>query len=138
MVTRSHILKALSVVLPAGTLGASAALAAASTPLTVGESEAGSAAPEGVGARLQAIRTGVSSFSESGSAEIAGLAGAAAAPTWWGNGGWGRWHMGWGNGGWGNGGWHNWHNGWGNGWHNGGWGNGGWGNGGWHNFWHNW
>jgi hypothetical protein len=39
-----------------------------------------------------------------------------ATPTWWGNGGFGRWRLGWGNG-----------------WHNGGWGNGG----GWNNFWHN-
>ncbi len=137
MATRTHILKALWVILPAGALGASTSLAAASAQAATAP-EAGTAAPEGVAARLEAIRIGVAALSQSGSAEVTGPAAQGAAPTWWGNGGWGRWHMGWGNGGWGNGGWHNWHNGWGNGWHNGGWGNGGWGNGGWHNFWHNW
>jgi rSAM-associated Gly-rich repeat protein len=134
MATRTQILKALAFILPAGALGASAALAAVATPGTAAAAAgSGTAIPEGTAARLEAIRAGVSSLSAAGSAEIGGPAEAQAAPTWWGNGGWGRWHMGWGNGGWGNGGWHNWHNGWGNGWHNGGWGNGGW-----HNFWHNW
>jgi rSAM-associated Gly-rich repeat protein len=136
MATRSHVLKALSVILTAGALGASTALAAASPHLTDGAPEAGTAAGERVAARLEAIRVGVAALSQSGSAEIIG-SDAQVAPTWWGNGGWGRWHVGWGNGGWHNGGWGNggWHNG---GWGNGGWHNGGWGNGGWHNFWHNW
>jgi rSAM-associated Gly-rich repeat protein len=91
-----------------------------------------------VAERLAEIRSGVSAIPDAnaaaGSADPAPQAAAELLPTWWGNGGWGRWHLGWGNGGWPN--WHNWGNG---GWHN--WGNGGWhnwGNGGWHNFWHNW
>jgi rSAM-associated Gly-rich repeat protein len=132
-----QILKALSLILPAGALGASVALAAASTQAAPPEGAASGSSGD-IAGRLGAIRVGVSALAASGSAEIGAPADAQAVPTWWGNGGWGRWHAGWGNGGWGNGGWHNWHNGWGNGWHNGGWGNGGWGNGGWHNFWHNW
>ncbi len=92
-------------------------------------------------ARLQAIRAGVSQATTAdaaGSAQIEPAEDAERpAATWWGNGGWGRWHAGWGNGGW-RFGWHNggWGNGWPNGWHN--WGNGwnNWGNG-WHNYWHN-
>jgi hypothetical protein len=93
-----------------------------------------------VAARLKAIRAGVAEISTpaaEGSAQTHPASADALVPTWWGNGGWGRWHPGWGNGGWG---WHN--GGWPNGWHN--WGNGGWpngwhnwGNGGWHNYWHN-
>jgi rSAM-associated Gly-rich repeat protein len=142
MASRRQILRALALVFPAGALGASTVLAAASVQGAGSGTAAASSASEGVAARLEQIRSGVTSFS-TGSAEITAPTDAQVAPTWWGNGGWGRWHMGWGNGGWGNGGWHNWHNGWGNGgWGNGGWGNGwhngGWGNGGWHNFWHNW
>ena len=103
----------------------------------------------GVAARLHAIRAGVAETATpatDGSAQvdpIAGWAGLVPRPGR-GNGGWGRWHAGWADGGW-RFGWHN--GGWGNGvnWHNGGWGNGGWGNGAWpnwgqwlaHNFWHN-
>jgi rSAM-associated Gly-rich repeat protein len=136
----NRIFKALSVVLPAGAVGASVLLALASSDArAVSNPSAAATQPSGesVSTRLQAIRAGVSDMTGSASDEIDGAA--KATPAWWGNGGWGR--IGWGNGGWRNGGWGNggWHNGgWGNGgWHNGGWGNGGWGNG-WHNFWHNW
>lgn len=119
--------KALSVVLPAGALGASLLLSfVSSEALGATNKNPDSEAPTGesVSTRLQAIRSGVSDMT--GSAD-ASPNDASATPTWWGNGGWGRWRFGWRNGGWGNGGWHNWHN----------WGNGGWPNG-WHNFWHNW
>ncbi|HTD73274.1 MAG TPA: GrrA/OscA1 family cyclophane-containing rSAM-modified RiPP [Steroidobacteraceae bacterium] len=126
------LLKALSVILPAGAVGASVLLALASTDASAISNQSNNAPPSGesVSTRLQEIRTGISDMT--GSATDPAADGAKAAPAWWGNGGWGRWRPGWGNGGWGNGGWHNWHN-----WPNGGWGNGGWHNG-WHNFWHNW
>ena len=133
IVKGNRLLKALSVVLPAGALGASVLLALASTDALASSDKINAATPpsgESVSTRLQAIRAGVSDMT--GSASFDPQGDAKATPTWWGNGGWGRWHLGWGNGGWGNGGWHNWHN-----WGNGGWGNGGWHNG-WHNFWHNW
>jgi rSAM-associated Gly-rich repeat protein len=142
----NRVFKALTVVLPAGAMGASVLLALASSDaLAASNKDQTSAQPasgESVSSRLQAIRSGVSDMT--GSAVDPTADSAKATPAWWGNGGWGRWRLGWGNGGWGNGGWHNWGNGgWGNGgWHN--WGNGGWhnwGNGGWHNwhnFWHNW
>jgi rSAM-associated Gly-rich repeat protein len=130
----NRLFKALSVVLPAGAVGASVLLALASTNAAASTSQNPNAAPpsgESVSTRLQAIRSGISD--KTGSAtDPTEQNDASAAPAWWGNGGWGRWRLGWGNGGWGNGGWHNWHN-----WGNGGWGNGGWHNG-WHNFWHNW
>jgi rSAM-associated Gly-rich repeat protein len=148
MSTKSQISKALSLVLPAGALGASLLLAmssarAATSPGPMSDDAAGQ---PGVAARLQAIRAGVADITmpgAEGSAEVDQSEGGQLVPTWWGNGGWGRWHLGWGNGGW-RFGWHN--GGWGPGWHNGGggpgWGNGGggpgWGNGGWHNGWHNW
>jgi rSAM-associated Gly-rich repeat protein len=132
----NRIFKALAVVLPAGAVGASVLLALASSDaLAVSNQNTASqpTAGESVSTRLQAIRSGVSDLSGSASDPQSD---AKASPTWWGNGGWGRWGGGWGNGGWRNGGWGNggWHNG---GWGNGGWHNGGWGNG-WHNFWHNW
>jgi rSAM-associated Gly-rich repeat protein len=141
MATRNRLAKALAVVLPPGAFGASVVLALASSSVAspVADPNAQSASGEGVSIRLQEIRTGISSMS--GSASDGTEGNAKASPAWWGNGGWGRWHLGWGNGGggWRNGGWRN--GGWGNGgwpnWHNGGWGNGGWHNG-WHNFWHNW
>jgi rSAM-associated Gly-rich repeat protein len=154
-VSRRHgILKTLSVLLPAGALGASAALALTSSanamPAQTQSPE--TATQPSVSSRLELIRAGVSvieSTTDPGSAG-AGVTLPSADPddvgaarvAWWGNGGFGRFRFGWGNGGWG---WHN--GGWGNGWHNGGWGNGGWGNGwhnggwgnggGWRNFWHN-
>jgi rSAM-associated Gly-rich repeat protein len=134
MANRKRILKTLSVVLPAGAFGASVLLALAASEAsamsnTIAKS---STTPEqSISTRLKTIRAGVSDMS--GSASFDPQGDATATPAWWGNGGWGRWHVGWGNGGWG---WHN--GGWGNGgWRNGGWGNGGWGNGGWHNGWHN-
>jgi rSAM-associated Gly-rich repeat protein len=130
MVKGNRLLRALSVVLPAGALGASVLLALASTDALASSDKINAAAPpsgESVSTRLQAIRAGVSDMT--GSASFDPQGDAKATTTWWGNGGWGRWHAGWRNGGWGNGGWHN--------WGNGGWGNGGWHNG-WHNFWHNW
>ena len=142
----NRLFKALSVVLPAGAFGASVLLALAATEASAASNsnQPTNAPPptsqESVSTRLQSIRSGVSDMTGSASFDPEGDA--KATPAWWGNGGWGRWHLGWGNGGgWRNGGWGN--GGWGNGgWHNGGWGNGGWHNGGWgngwHNFWHNW
>jgi rSAM-associated Gly-rich repeat protein len=149
MPQRNALIKALSAILPAGAFGASILLALAAPearamPNSSQPNTAPATSQQSVSIRLQTIRTGVSSMT--GSANFDPQSDANATPTWWGNGGWGRWHPGWGNGGWRNGGWGN--GGWGNGgWHNGGWGNGGWGNGGWHNggwgngwhnFWHNW
>ena len=139
MPQRNALLKALSVILPAGAIGASVLLALSATDALAISTQSSNAPPSGgnVSIRLQEIRAEISDMT--GSATDPTADEANAEPTWWGNGGWGRWHLGWGNGGWrnggwGNGGWHNWGNG---GWHNGGWGNGGWHNG-WHNFWHNW
>jgi rSAM-associated Gly-rich repeat protein len=147
MSAKYPVSKALSLVLPAGALGASLLLAMSSAQAAASAVPAADPADQpGVAARLQAIRAGVAEIATpatEGSVQVAPIAGGGLVPTWWGNGGWGRWHPGWGNGGW-RFGWHN--GGWGNGggWHNGGWGNGGWGNGGWpnwgicwHNFWHN-
>jgi rSAM-associated Gly-rich repeat protein len=156
--TRSNrLLKALKTLLPAGALGASATLAlysvADALPNPSADTSEANSASQSVSTRLQTIRSGVTTiaaFDEHGAQGVGiSVVGTSdpsgdpkATPTWWGNGGFGRWRLGWGNGGWG---WHNggfgWHNGgWGNGWHNG-WGNGGWGNGwhngGWNNFWHN-
>src|SRR5580693_9046021 len=120
MTTRNRLAKALAVVLPAGSFGASLVLALASSSAASPAADPKSQSPSGAGVsiRLQEIRTGISSMSGSASDETEGNA--KASPAWWGNGGWGRWHLGWGNGG---------------GWRNGGWRNGGWGNGGWPN-WH--
>ena len=100
MAAWNRLAKALAVVLPAGAFGASVVLALAT-------SDANPQPPtgEGVSTRLQQIRSGVSSLS--GSATFGPEGDAKATPTWWGNGGWGRWHLGWGNGGfgWRNGGW---------------------------------
>jgi rSAM-associated Gly-rich repeat protein len=135
MSVKTQVSKALSVVLPGGSLGASIVLALmAQTPAADAaqvNSQADASGSGSVAARLAEIRSGVTampvadtSAGSAGSAEPAPLGNAELLPTWWGNGGWGRWHLGWRNGGWPN--WHNWGNG---GWHN-------WGNG-WHNFWHN-
>jgi rSAM-associated Gly-rich repeat protein len=133
MARKDRILKALAMLLPAGAIGASVALAsAASGALPLPGSPA--ADERNVAERLQAIRTGVSAMAADAKAQSDTNPDVKLA--WWGNGGVGPWHFGWGNGGgWHNGGWRN----WGNGWHNGGWHN--WGNGwhnGWHNFWRNW
>ena len=136
MSAKYPVSKALSLVLPVGALGASLLLAMSSAQAAASAVPAADPADQpGVAARLQAIRAGVAEIATpatEGSAQVDPIAGGGLVPTWWGNGGWGRWHPGWGNGG------------WRFGWHNGGWGNGGWGNGGWpnwgngwHNFWHN-
>jgi hypothetical protein len=149
MAIDERITRALSVILPAGGLGASAVLALSSAhamPVAASPSGSQSQGEAGVSGRLMSIRAAVSELQ---SQMIAGTAktepdGSKLIPTWWGNGGWGRWRFGWGNHGFG---WPNWHN-WGNGWHN--WNNNGWSNAnngwnnannnwnnGWHNFWHN-
>jgi hypothetical protein len=137
MSTQNRISKALAALLPGGALGASILLALTSP--SVGDARSSQAAdsppPTNVSERLLAIRSAVSnmeaSSQSSGSAELESGDSGRAEPTWWGNGGWGRWRLGWRNGGFGWPNWHNWHN-----WNNGGWGNGG-NNGGWHNYWHN-
>ena len=132
MASKSSVARALKIVFSGGALGASLVLALSSSEAAAKanpDSAPLSGTDSSVSQRLRSIRAGVDELAGSqagpGSAEPE-RAPARAIKTWWGNGGWGRWHMGWGNGGWG---WPNWHN-WGNGWHN-------WGNG-WHNFWHNW
>ena len=134
MSVKTQVSKALSVVLPGGSLGASIVLALmAQAPAAEAAQVASQADAAGsVSARLAEIRSGVTAMPDAntsaGSADPAPEGQARLLPTWWGNAGLGRWGVGWGNGGWPN--WHNWHN-WGNGgWHN-------WGNG-WQNFWHNW
>jgi len=132
MTVRSRTKQVLAMLLPAGLLGISAALAtiqAVAAPVDPGTKRVSSVAD-----RLREIRAGVSELDARDSKTDDSYA--ALLSEWpnfrigWGNGGWGWRNGGWHNGGWGNGGW-------GNGWHNGGWGNGGpWHN--WHNFWHNW
>ena len=113
--------KALALLIPAGVVGISAALAA-----TQGQAEATPPAANtlSVADRLSEIRASVSSVNDAVFKSPNGtplmLADWLNGGFGWRNGGWGN--GGWRNGGWGNGGWHN----WGNGWHN------------WHNFWHNW
>jgi hypothetical protein len=146
MSNQQRLSRALAALLPRGAFGASLLLALVSSPSEARSSQPiDTASPPSVAERLTAIRAAVSTISpnvadapqSSGSGEFAPGDGARAEPTWWGNGGWGRWHLGWGNHGLGWPNWPNWHN-WGNGgWGNGGWGNGGWHNGGWHNYWHN-
>ena len=112
-------LSALAALLPAGTLGLSVSLAAASAKATTA-ADPDIGKPGSVAEKLQSIRDTVSgSLKETPNEEGAFLKiNPDTRMAWWGN-GWGH--------GWGNGGWHNWGNGgWGNGWHN-------WGNG-----WHNW
>ena len=122
MTVRLGTLKTLAMLLPAGVLGISSALAA--TP-------AKPSAPDlktndhvtGVADRLGEIRAAVSKIDFKNSS-IAVDSDAAALTAEWPNFHFG---VGWRNGGWGNGGWRN--GGWGNGggpWHN------------WHNFWRNW
>jgi hypothetical protein len=135
MTVRRMTLKALAMLLPAGVLGISSALAATPTKSSAADL-ALSEKTSSVAARLGEIRAAVSAidFNE----PVTPGTSASVTSEWpnfhfgWGNGG-----GGWRNGGWGNGG--GWRNG---GWGNGGWRNGGWGNGGpwhnWHNFWHNW
>ena len=141
MSTQNRISKALVALLPGGALGASILLALTSPSVSGARSSQAADPPvsANVSERLLAIRSAVSrmesSSESSGSAEFEPGDSGRAEPTWWGNGGWGRWRLGWRNGGFGWPNWHNWHN-WGNGGRSG-WGNGGWNNGGWHNYWHN-
>ena len=147
MSNQQRLSRALAALLPRGAFGASLLLALASNPSEARPSQPiDTDSPPSVAERLTAIRAAVSDITpnvagapqSSGSGEFAPGGSARAEPTWWGNGGWGRWHLGWGNHGLGWPNWPNWHN-WGNGgWGNAGWGNGGWHNGGWHNYWHNW
>jgi hypothetical protein len=147
MPPRTRLIRALTLLLPAGACGASVLLALSASPAraqpdaSLQQEASGSSVAE----RLRVIRAGVAELSQSapGSAEPEAGRGARGTPTSWANGpGWANgpnWSNGpaaWGNGpGWGNGGWPNWGNGWhnwGNGWHN------GWRWHNWHNFWHNW
>jgi len=131
------IKKTLAILLPAGVLGISAALAATLAGMLPSEKTL----PEdglSIAERLHDIRSGVSSV-DADAPKTTGPDGEVLLAQW-ANIGIGGGGFGWRNGGWGNGGWHNWGNG---GWHN--WGNGGWHNWGnaggwhnWHNFWHNW
>jgi len=136
MSTQNRVSKALAALLPGGALSASILLALTSPSVAEARSSQAADSPPltSVSERLLAIRSAVSdmeaSSQASGSAEFEPGNSGRVEPTWWGNGGWGRWRRGWGNGGFGWPNWHNWHN-WGNG------GNGGWNNGGWHNYWHN-
>jgi rSAM-associated Gly-rich repeat protein len=138
MSTQNRVSKALAALLPGGALGASILLALTSPSVTEARSSQAADPPPltNVSERLLAIRSAVSdlevSARSSGTADFEPGNSERVQPTWWGNGGWGRWRLGWGNGGMGWPNWHNWHN-----WGNGGWGNGGWNNGGWHNYWHN-
>jgi rSAM-associated Gly-rich repeat protein len=126
MSAKKRTSKALALLLPAGVVGISAALAATQSQAEATTHTASNNVT--VADRLSEIRAEVSSAND---VVFKSPSGAHLMLADWLNGGFG-WH----NGGWGNGGWHNWGNGgWGNGgWHN--WGNGGWHN--WHNFWHNW
>jgi len=143
MTVRRKTKKALAMLLPAGVLGISSALASTHSELLSQDRTNPSERMSVVADRLREIRTGVSEMNALAQ-KNPNLDSGVLVAEWinggfgWRNGGWGN--GGWHNGGWGNGGWHNapgWGNGgWGNGWHNGGWGNGGWHN--WHNFWHNW
>jgi rSAM-associated Gly-rich repeat protein len=135
MTVRLGTLKTLAMLLPAGVLGISSALAAS-------PAKPAPAAPEtdghvaGVADRLGEIRAAVSRI-DYANAHIDVHSDAVALTADWPNFNFGWRNGGWRNAGWGNGGWRN------GGWGNGGWRNGGWGNGGgpwhnWHNFWHNW
>jgi rSAM-associated Gly-rich repeat protein len=135
MTVRLGTLKTLALLLPAGVLGISSALAAS-------PAKPAPAAPEtdghvaGVADRLGEIRAAVSRI-DYANAHIDVHSDAVALTADWPNFNFGWRNGGWRNAGWGNGGWRN------GGWGNGGWRNGGWGNGGgpwhnWHNFWHNW
>jgi rSAM-associated Gly-rich repeat protein len=109
-------LTALAALLPAGTLGLSVSLAAASARATT-TADPTASKPASVAGKLQSIRDSVSgALKETPNDDGAFLkVDPDKRMAWWGNG----WHNGWHNGGWGNGGWGNggWHN-WGNGWHN--------------------
>jgi rSAM-associated Gly-rich repeat protein len=130
MTVRRITLKALAMLLPAGVLGISSALAATPTKPSAADLALHDSTT-GVAARLGEIRAAVSAIDMDAPATTDADADATVTADW------PNFHVGWGNGGgWRNGGWRN------GGWGNGGWRNGGWGNGGpwhnWHNFWRNW
>ncbi|MEJ0047826.1 MAG: hypothetical protein WDN04_18180 [Rhodospirillales bacterium] len=102
MITRNRTIETLALLLPAGVLGSSVMLGAASAAAFPAPKQAGAnrALGGGLAARLLAIRDGVSAMAEN--AVLTPSDTPEIVKAWWGNGHWG-WH---------NGGW---------GWHNGGW-----------------
>ena len=149
MATRGRTDRALSILLPAGVLGASAVLAAAQARSLPAPEPAPAVAPDSgpsVAERLQAIRESAGSPEVAATlyidpvdrillAQWVNLGGGGVG---WRNGGWNNapWrNAGWRNVPWGNAGWRNvgpWRNApWANGWNN-------WRNGPWRNFWRNW
>ena len=95
MSAKYPVSKALSLVLPAGALGASLLLAMSSAQASAARRvpAADPADQPGVAARLHAIRAGVAEIATpatDGSAQVDPIAGGGLVPTWWGNGGWGR------------------------------------------------
>jgi hypothetical protein len=104
MSTQNRISKALAALLPGGALGASILLALTSQSVTEARCSQTTDPPPAanVSERLLAIRSAVSnmeaSSQSSGSAEFESGDSGRAEPTWWGNGRWGRWRLGWGNG----------------------------------------
>ena len=156
MSVKERTSRALALLIPAGVIGISSALASVQAHAELVPADPANGATS-VAERLSEIRSAVSTVNNAVNDDASGAK--LTLADWlnfgggvgWHNGGWHNWGNGWGNGGWhnwGNGGFHN--GGWGNGgwhnapnWGNGGWGNGwhnapNWGNGGWHNFWHNW
>lgn len=121
MSSTTRLQRALAQLLPAGTLGASVALAAVQAEAAIAPAEPGrapEAADADVGAQLDAIRREMSRQGTGATIELD--ADGLMVAQWVNIGGGG---LGWRNGGWGNGGWRN--AGWGNGgWHNAAWGNG--------------
>ena len=116
MSAKKRTSKALALLLPAGVVGISAALAATQSKAEATTHTASNNVT--VADRLSEIRAEVSSAND---VVFKSPSGAHLMLADWLNGGfgWRNGGFGWHNGGWGNGGWHNWGNGW-------------------HNFWHNW
>src|SRR5579862_8639141 len=99
MASKGRVARALKVVFSGGALGASLVLALSSSEASAGVNPgaaAQSAAAGSVSERLRAIRAGVDDLRSQagpGSAEPQQRDQPGAQQTWWGNGGWGRWHM---------------------------------------------
>jgi rSAM-associated Gly-rich repeat protein len=129
MSVKERTSRALALLIPAGVIGISSALASVQAHADLVPADPANGATS-VAERLSEIRSAVSTVNNAVNDDASGAKLTLADWLNFGGGvGWhnGGWHN-WGNG-WGNGGWHNWGNGWhnwGNGWHN------------WHNFWHNW
>jgi len=129
MSVKERTSRALALLIPAGVIGISSALASVQAHAELVPADPANGATS-VAERLSEIRSAVSTVNNAVNDDASGAKLTLADWLNFGGGvGWhnGGWHN-WGNG-WGNGGWHNWGNGWrnwGNGWHN------------WHNFWHNW